>query len=68
MWPPTGLTGLEATTRAYAKIMDEVNKLPLQSLQRPSGADPYQPDGPRGFLSFKNCEAWLKDSATPCVQ
>jgi peptidase M28-like protein len=28
-------TGLEATTRAYAKIIDEVNKLPLSDLQRP---------------------------------
>ena len=28
-------TGLEATTRAYAKIIDEVNKLPLSALQRP---------------------------------
>lgn len=27
-------TGLEATTRAYAKIIDEVNKLPLSALQR----------------------------------
>jgi Peptidase family M28 len=27
-------TGLEATTRAYAKIVDEVNKLPLSALQR----------------------------------
>jgi hypothetical protein len=28
-------TGLEASTRAYARIIDEVNKLPLISLQRP---------------------------------
>jgi hypothetical protein len=28
-------TGLEASTRAYARIIDEVNKLPLTSLQRP---------------------------------
>ena len=28
-------TGLEATTRAYARIVDEVNKLPLEKLQRP---------------------------------
>jgi len=28
-------SGLEATTRAYAKIIDEVNKLPLADLQRP---------------------------------
>jgi hypothetical protein len=28
-------TGLEASTRAYAKIIDEVNKLELTELQRP---------------------------------
>jgi hypothetical protein len=28
-------TGLEASTRAYAKIIDEVNKLQLSDLQRP---------------------------------
>ena len=28
-------TGLEASTRAYARIIDEVNELPLSSLQRP---------------------------------
>ena len=28
-------TGLEASTRAYAKIIDEVNKLPLGTFQRP---------------------------------
>ena len=28
-------TGLEATTRAYARIIDEVNKLPLSEMQRP---------------------------------
>jgi hypothetical protein len=28
-------TGLESTTRAYAKIIDEVNKLELKDLQRP---------------------------------
>ena len=28
-------TGLQATTRAYAKIIDEVNKHPLGAFQRP---------------------------------
>ncbi len=28
-------TGLQATTRAYAKIIDEVNKQPLRTFQRP---------------------------------
>lgn len=32
-------TGLQATTRAYAKIIDEVNKLPLSTLQRPPEPD-----------------------------
>ena len=33
-------TGLQATTRAYAKIVDEVNKLPLSTLQRPEEPEP----------------------------
>jgi len=33
-------TGLEASTRAYAKIIDEVNKLPLSTLQRPEERPP----------------------------
>ena len=33
-------TGLEASTRAYAKIVDEVNKLPLSTLQRPEEPNP----------------------------
>jgi hypothetical protein len=33
-------TGLEATTRAYAKIIDEVNKLPLSTFQRPEEPAP----------------------------
>jgi hypothetical protein len=33
-------TGLQATTRAYAKIVDEVNKLPLSTLQRPEEPAP----------------------------
>ena len=36
-------TGLEATTRAYAKIIDEVNKLPLSDLQRPEEPLPAAP-------------------------
>jgi hypothetical protein len=32
-------TGLEATTRAYAKIIDEVNKLPFSALERPPEPD-----------------------------
>ncbi len=33
-------TGLQATTRAYAKIIDDVNKLPLSTLQRPEEPAP----------------------------
>ena len=33
-------TGLEASTRAYARIIDEVNKLDLTSLQRPDETGP----------------------------
>jgi hypothetical protein len=33
-------TGLEASTRAYAKIIDEVNKLPLATFQRPEESTP----------------------------
>jgi len=33
-------TALEATTRAYAKIIDEVNKLPLSPFQRPEEPAP----------------------------
>jgi hypothetical protein len=33
-------TGLEAATRSYARIVDEVNKLPLSDLQRPEERDP----------------------------
>lgn len=59
-------TGLEAATRAYAKIIDEVNKLPLKDLQRPWPADPNAPGSPRGYLSLANCAAWVKDSSKSC--
>lgn len=36
-------TGLEATTRAYARIIDEVNKLALTDLQRPEEPLPGPP-------------------------
>jgi hypothetical protein len=35
-------TGLEAATRAYAKVIDQVNKLPLGALQRPEEAQPQR--------------------------
>jgi Zn-dependent M28 family amino/carboxypeptidase len=53
-------SGLEAATRAYAKIVDEVNKLPLSDLQRP-------PDGPyRPRIDLTECAAWIKDSSATC--
>jgi hypothetical protein len=60
--------GLEAVTRAYAKIIDDVNKLPLKDLQRPVDADPNSPATPQGYLSLANCAAWIKDSSDSCVQ
>ena len=39
-------TGLEASTRAYAKIVDEVNKLPLSTFQRPEEPNPRRPAPP----------------------
>ena len=33
-------TSLQAVTRAYAKIIDEVNKIPLSALQRPEEVSP----------------------------
>jgi hypothetical protein len=53
-------TGLEAATRAYAKIVDEVNKLPLSELRRGPNA-PYQPR-----INLAGCEEWLKDSSAEC--
>ncbi|MGH9809024.1 MAG: hypothetical protein ACRD9W_17530, partial [Terriglobia bacterium] len=53
-------SGLENITRAYAKIVDEVNKLPLSELQRPPEADP------RARYTPFDCPAWLKDSAVAC--
>ena len=61
-------TGLEAATRAYAKIVDEVNKIPLKDLQRPAAADPNAPGTPQGYLSLAHCEAWIGDSSKTCVQ
>jgi Peptidase family M28 len=61
-------TGLEAATRAYAKIIDEVNKLPLKDLQRPVDADPNAPTSPQGYLSLANCTAWVNDPSNSCVQ
>jgi hypothetical protein len=52
-------TGLEAATRAYARIIDEVNQLPLSALQRPP--EPYRPR-----IDLTNCAAWIEDSSKGC--
>ena len=53
-------SGLEAATRAYAKIVDEVNTVPLSDLRRP-------PDGPyRPRIDLAGCESWIKDSSVTC--
>ena len=54
-------TGLEAATRAYARIIDEVNALPLRDLQRP-----LEPRTPR--IDFASCPAWIKDSSAACTE
>ena len=60
-------SGLESVTRAYAKIVDEVNKLPLSALQRPAEENPTAPGSPRGYLpSLANCQAWVNDSSNGC--
>ena len=53
-------TGLEAATRACAKIIDEVNKIPLKDLQQPPSARP------NATLDLTNCADWIKDSANSC--
>ena len=54
-------TGLEAATRAYAKIVDEVNKIPLSELrQGPAAA--YQPR-----INLAGCEAWVRESSAQCT-
>jgi hypothetical protein len=52
--------GLEAATRAYAKIVDEVNTIPLVDLRRAPNT-PYQP-----LIDLAGCEAWIEDSSAMC--
>jgi hypothetical protein len=60
-------TGLEAITRAYAKIIDKVNEMPLARLQRPAAPDPAAPGSPQGEFSLANCAAWVRDSSQSCT-
>ncbi len=53
-------SGLEAATRAYARIVDEVNKMPLSELRRAPDS-PYQPR-----INLAGCDAWIKDSSAMC--
>ena len=56
-------TGLEAVTRAFAKIIDEVNKLSLADLQRPE----ENPTDTRQSLIPAHCTAWIKDPSADCT-
>jgi hypothetical protein len=53
-------TGLEAATRAYARIIDEVNTLSLSDLQR-------LPEPGRPRVDFASCPAWVSDSSAACL-
>jgi hypothetical protein len=55
-----GWAGLEAAARAYAKIVDEVNTIPLAELRRVPIV-PYQPR-----IDLAGCDAWIKDSSAMC--
>jgi len=61
-------SGLEAVTRAYAKIIDGVNAIALKDLQIPATTDPNAPGTPQGYLSLAHCEAWIADSTKACMQ
>jgi hypothetical protein len=56
-------TGLEAATRALAKIIDEVNTIPLKDLQRPED----KPSSTSTSHIPDHCEAWIEDSSADCV-
>jgi hypothetical protein len=56
----TPWTGLQAAVQSYAKMIDEVNKLPLSALQRPPEVALKKPNIPM-------CEAWLSDSSKRCL-
>jgi len=58
-------TGLEAVTRAYAKLIDEVNKIPLKDLQRPAMANPNEADTAAN-VDLVKCAAWVRDSTQGC--
>jgi hypothetical protein len=59
-------TGLEAVTRAYAKLIDAVNKIPLKELQRPAMDNPNEADTAAN-VNLEKCAAWVRDSTQGCV-
>ena len=61
-------SGLEAVTRAYARIIDDVNRIALKDLQVPVTSDPNASGTPQGYISLDRCEAWIGDSTKACVQ
>ncbi len=58
-------TGLEGVTRAYAKLIDDVNKVPLKDLQRPAMPDPNAKDSAEN-VNLAKCAAWVQDSTKGC--
>lgn len=58
-------TGLEGVTRAYAKLIDDVNKIPLKDLQRPAMPNPNAKESAENVDLIK-CAAWVKDSTKGC--
>ena len=58
-------TGLEAVTRAYAKLIDDVNKLPLKDLQLPAMDNPTAADTAAN-VDLAKCAAWVRDSTLGC--
>ncbi len=58
-------TGLESVTRAYAKLIDEVNKIPLKDLQQPVMANPNEADTAAN-VDLAKCAAWVRDSTQGC--
>ena len=59
-------TGLEAVTRAYARIIDEVNRIPLNQLQRPAMDNPSAADTAAN-VDLVRCAQWVKDSTQGCA-
>jgi hypothetical protein len=58
-------TGLEAVTRAYAKLIDDVNKIPLKDLQRPAMPNPSAAESAEN-VNLTKCAAWVQDSTKGC--